>query len=105
MTNPSKVSDPATDSYERLSELQRALHSEADSNPGLLTAFDVTYPPPQPEKLPRRILSTSADYQPAISIAPEQTQRKRRRGGKATAPEDGAISKAKKPKFDPMLPT
>lgn len=100
-----KVSESASTSYRRHSELQRALHDEADSIPGLLAVFAATAPPPPPRSLPRRILHNSPNDQPAIPVAPKQAQRKRGRGVKPTVPEDGGISKAKKPKVAPKLPT
>jgi len=100
-----KVSESASTSYRRHSELQRAHYDEADSIPGLLAVFAATAPPPPPRSLPRRILHNSPNDQPAIPVAPKQAQRKRGRGVKPTVPEDGGISKAKKPKVAPKLPT
>jgi hypothetical protein len=94
-----KVTELATTTNSRLSELQRALHGKADSDRRLLTAFDVTAPSLPPTKLPQRIMSA---YTP---VTPKQAQRKRGRGAKATVQVDGGTaSKTKKPKVNPKLP-
>jgi hypothetical protein len=95
-----EVSEPALNSYRRLTDLKLILEAEADYHPSLLTAFGVTAPPPPPKKFPMRNPHNCTIYQPAI-----HQPRKRARRAKTTVLEDGATSKTEKLKVTPKLPT
>jgi hypothetical protein len=93
-----KVTEPRKDSYRRFTQIQHALHAEADYNHSLFTAFHDATALPSLKEFLSRIPHNSMVYQPEI-------HRKRARGAKTTVPEDGATSMTKKPKVAPNMPT